>query len=217
MGIFDWFLSLFSDDDDDVIDEASQARARKKWQEALAAGDRHEMEDAATELGDQGLEPEMLAAFETLKERWPDGADTFENNVGVHYAFEGEHEKALVHYLRSYELEQTPAGSSAEGNILESSLELAKEADDPEKAVRFIMRYFQVCTHEPASDATQWTVSDDHPDGATQSVRVERAKSALEALDRMEGYLAEVSNPSFVSGLRPEVDQLRADFTRHAS
>ena len=191
-----------------------QEKAKAAWAGALASGDEGAMEDAASDLSLAELHEDYVQALHMLAERFPQKAWNHHNNLGVHYFFEGDYEKAFDEYVRSYNLDEEGAGSAAESNILEVCQKMAEESDDQKDAVKYMMRYFRICTRKPDPS---WTVENIDMLSVfrsnERSMLEDRAESAEEAIEQVEELLQEIEDAAFVAGVRKELsavsEQLR--------
>lgn len=212
MGFFGKLFGKRSPEERAQREEQQRQQARAAWAMAHRGGDLEAMQQAAHVLADARLGDEYVRALESIAERFPDERSTQLNNIGVHYYFEQEYERALTYYTRSY-LAEEEGGSAAESNILEVCREIAKEANTEQDEVRALVRYFKICTRQIDPDATIENIdllSVFRAD--VRSLAAEVQEKAQELLEEVEDILVELDDATFVAHTERELDEIAKVF-----
>ena len=143
---------------------------------------------------------------------FPDERGRLLNDIGVHYYFEGEYERALSYYTQSY-LAEEAGGGAAESNILEVCRKIADEANTAQDEVRALLRYFRTCTREIDPSATVETIDMLSVFRAnTHSLAEEHREAAQDLLFEIEESLHDIDDPPFVAAANRDLDGIANAF-----
>lgn len=176
--------------------QQEQQAARQGWIAAQASGDYDRMRPAFGALS-MGASDEYLAAAKVMIDRFPHHAGTTENDVGVHFFFSEDYERAVEHYARSYAIDGP--GSCARANILEACQKLAENAEDDKVAVKHLLRYFTLCTGkvDPEERVENITLLSLFTDMSRSLAEVEK-EEAEDLVSSIRGYLEDIEDKAFV-------------------
>ena len=196
---------LFGRKKDPQAEEAKRSTARSEWAMAQQSGDLERMETAVFNLQEAELRDEAVRALEHMANVFPTQSGRLLNDIGVHYYFEGEYERALTYYTRSY-LAEEEGGGAAESNILEVCRKIADEANTAQDEVRSLLRYFRICTRQIDPSATIETIDLLSVFRAnTHSLAEEHREAAQELLYEIEESLEDINDPPFVAAAQRDL------------
>lgn len=203
---------LFGRKHDPRAQEAKRTAARSEWALAQQSGDLERMRTAVFNLQEAELRDEAVRALEHMANAFPDERGTLLNDIGVHYYFEGEYDRALTYYTQSYLAEET-GGGAAESNILEVCRKIADEANTAQDEVRALLRYFRICTRQIDPSATVETIDLLSVFRAnTHSLAEEHREAAQDLLYEIEESLDDIDDPPFVAAAHRDLDGIASAF-----